>query len=325
MSRLTTLGWLMEIRSWRGQVGIRIRNLVRRSVPVVGRRFRHWLVRQIRMGLELLGIQLGRPIRDVWRAAGTTPAATPFITEAISTAQEAHAVVTVCAAEMDPVLMPVTGLRMETLERAAKLATAPTARPFEGNTKAARGYAAPRGQSGVRSGAFSGYSHGGQARTYPHEAAPVWARRMPGGISRRWWRFARQRWWWSWWWRAPVIEVLTTLLSLQSVNWRDQMPRIIQNFDKPYCATLLRHAALAVLVTGCFLTPSLAQQLGQKTFSSPEDASSALVAATQSNDEKAMLEISAPMESKSYRLATTPRTPKAAQTSWRSMAKCTAW
>ncbi len=41
-----------------------------------------------------------------------------------------------------------------------------TARPFEGNPKAARGYAAPRGQSGVRSGAFSGYGKGGQARSY---------------------------------------------------------------------------------------------------------------------------------------------------------------
>jgi hypothetical protein len=41
-----------------------------------------------------------------------------------------------------------------------------TARPFEGNRQAARGYAAPRGQSGVRSGAFSGYDHGGETRSY---------------------------------------------------------------------------------------------------------------------------------------------------------------
>ena len=41
-----------------------------------------------------------------------------------------------------------------------------TNRPFNGNTRAARGYAEPRGQSGVRSGAFSGYGHGGQARSY---------------------------------------------------------------------------------------------------------------------------------------------------------------
>jgi uncharacterized membrane protein YgcG len=41
-----------------------------------------------------------------------------------------------------------------------------TTRPFGGNTQAARGYAAPRGQSGVRSGTFSDYDHGGQVRSY---------------------------------------------------------------------------------------------------------------------------------------------------------------
>ena len=43
---------------------------------------------------------------------------------------------------------------------------APAARPFEGNNNAARGYAEPRGQSGVRSGAFSNYDHGGQERSF---------------------------------------------------------------------------------------------------------------------------------------------------------------
>jgi uncharacterized membrane protein YgcG len=41
-----------------------------------------------------------------------------------------------------------------------------TARPFDGNNNAARGYAEPRGQSGTRSGAFSGYDHGGETRSY---------------------------------------------------------------------------------------------------------------------------------------------------------------
>ena len=40
------------------------------------------------------------------------------------------------------------------------------ARPFNGSTRAARGYAEPRGQSGLRSGAFSGYGHGGEARSF---------------------------------------------------------------------------------------------------------------------------------------------------------------
>jgi hypothetical protein len=72
------------------------------------------------------------------------------------------------------------------------------------------------------------------------------------------------------------------------------MPRIKLTFDKLYCPTFPKLAALAILLTGCFLTSSLAQQPGRKTFSSPEDASSALVAATQSNDEKAMLDILGP-------------------------------
>jgi len=41
-----------------------------------------------------------------------------------------------------------------------------TARPFNGDPLAARGYADPHGQSGVRSGAFSGYDHGGQERSF---------------------------------------------------------------------------------------------------------------------------------------------------------------
>jgi hypothetical protein len=40
------------------------------------------------------------------------------------------------------------------------------ARPFGGDNRAARGYGEPRGQSGVRSGAFSGFDHGGQARGF---------------------------------------------------------------------------------------------------------------------------------------------------------------
>ena len=40
------------------------------------------------------------------------------------------------------------------------------ARPFNGDNRAARGFAEPRGQSGVRSGAFSGYGHGGEERGF---------------------------------------------------------------------------------------------------------------------------------------------------------------
>jgi uncharacterized membrane protein YgcG len=39
-------------------------------------------------------------------------------------------------------------------------------RPFDGSHQAARGYAQSRGDSGVRSNAFGGYDHGGQARSF---------------------------------------------------------------------------------------------------------------------------------------------------------------
>jgi hypothetical protein len=42
----------------------------------------------------------------------------------------------------------------------------PTARAFDGNRQAARGYAAPRGQSGTRTGAFSHIEKGGQTKSY---------------------------------------------------------------------------------------------------------------------------------------------------------------
>ena len=72
------------------------------------------------------------------------------------------------------------------------------------------------------------------------------------------------------------------------------MPPTKLNSKEFHCATFLKVAAVAVLFTGCLLTRSMAQQSGRKTFSSPEDASNALVTATQSNDEKAMLDILGP-------------------------------
>ncbi len=72
------------------------------------------------------------------------------------------------------------------------------------------------------------------------------------------------------------------------------MRRTKVNFDKFHGANLATLAAVAILLTACFPTHSMAQQTGQKTFSSPEDASSALVAAMQSNDEKVLLDILGP-------------------------------
>jgi len=61
-------------------------------------------------------------------------------------------------------------------------------------------------------------------------------------------------------------------------------------------ATLPKLAVVAMLLAVCFPTRSTAQQPGQKTFSSAEAASHALVTAAQSNDEKALLEILGPDE-----------------------------
>jgi hypothetical protein len=73
-----------------------------------------------------------------------------------------------------------------------------------------------------------------------------------------------------------------------------QMRRTKLNLNKFLWANLFNLAAVAIVLAGCFATRSLAQQQGQKTFSSPEDASKALVTAAQSNDEKALLDILGP-------------------------------
>src|SRR6201984_2004076 len=66
------------------------------------------------------------------------------------------------------------------------------------------------------------------------------------------------------------------------------------NFDKFDWTNLLEMAAVGVLLAGGFPVRSVGQQQGQKTFSSPEQRSNALVAAAQGNDKKAMLEILGP-------------------------------
>jgi hypothetical protein len=62
------------------------------------------------------------------------------------------------------------------------------------------------------------------------------------------------------------------------------------NVDKSHGVNLPALTAIAIFLTVCF-PAAIAQQPGQKTFSSAEDASHALVTAAQSNDEKAMLDI----------------------------------
>src|ERR1035438_6000790 len=72
------------------------------------------------------------------------------------------------------------------------------------------------------------------------------------------------------------------------------MQRTNLNFARFLWAHLPGLAAVVILLTGCFPTRCAAQQAGQKTFSSAEEASQALAAAAQNNDEKAMMEILGP-------------------------------
>jgi hypothetical protein len=69
------------------------------------------------------------------------------------------------------------------------------------------------------------------------------------------------------------------------------MLRTKLNLDQSHRANLFRLAAVAVLLTACLSSPSVAQQPGQKTFSSPEEATQALFTAVKSNEEKAILDI----------------------------------
>ena len=73
------------------------------------------------------------------------------------------------------------------------------------------------------------------------------------------------------------------------------MRRTKLNIDKScWRGNFLEFAALAILLTACLSGHSMAQPPGQKTFSSPEVASSALVAAMHGNDEKALLDVLGP-------------------------------
>ncbi|MGP8270259.1 MAG: DUF2950 domain-containing protein [Terracidiphilus sp.] len=72
------------------------------------------------------------------------------------------------------------------------------------------------------------------------------------------------------------------------------MRRMKLSFDLFRGANVSKLTTVAILLTVCFTARSMAQQQGQKTFASPEDASNALVTAAQNNDEKAMLDILGP-------------------------------
>jgi hypothetical protein len=75
---------------------------------------------------------------------------------------------------------------------------------------------------------------------------------------------------------------------------KSYMQRAKLKLKRSNWAGLSSLAAVAFLFAASFPVCSLAQQKGQKTFPSPEEASAALFAAVQGNDEKALLEIFGP-------------------------------
>jgi hypothetical protein len=69
----------------------------------------------------------------------------------------------------------------------------------------------------------------------------------------------------------------------------------VQLEEQKSCGNYLVKAIFTLLiVVGCFPEGSLAQERGQKTFSSPDAAATALVNAVRSGDEKAMLDVLGP-------------------------------
>src|ERR1700739_4072127 len=72
------------------------------------------------------------------------------------------------------------------------------------------------------------------------------------------------------------------------------MRRTKSKLQKLELAYLMKSATLATLLFACVSADSFAQQKGQKTFSSPEEARKAFILAVQNNDEKALLEILGP-------------------------------
>jgi len=72
------------------------------------------------------------------------------------------------------------------------------------------------------------------------------------------------------------------------------MRRVTLKVDNLGETNFAKWAAIAVLLAGSFPLLSMAQDRGEKTFSSAEEAANALVTAAQNNDEKALIEILGP-------------------------------
>ncbi len=181
MSQLTTLGWRMEIRLWRGLDGIRIPESGSAVRTCRGVAASESAGSEVMDGAGITGDSIGAADTRCTAAAGTTLGATRFITAAISTGQEAHAVVTVCGAEPARVLILGTGPLTETLQGAAVLSTVPAQRHGL-STETPRLHEATRhlaAKAAFAPARLADTTTADRPGATPRAAAPAWARLMP--------------------------------------------------------------------------------------------------------------------------------------------------
>ena len=154
-------------------------------------------------GAGAIGDAIGMAVMQLLAAAGITRGATRFITAAPFTEVEVSTAVGPCGAGLLTEVEVSTAVEARAAVVSARgplLSTATTGQPGDTLRPAA---------SGTRSGAFSGFSRGGQARSFSSRGKGQlrWRR-----ISRRRWISWRRRRTWRW---ASLIEVL--LCSERSV------------------------------------------------------------------------------------------------------------
>ena len=101
------------------------------------------------------------------------------------------------------------------------------------------------------------------------------------------------------------------------------LKRTVKDFPKRYCIGVPIFVVLALSLVP--FRVAIAQQPGQTTFSTPEEASHALFVAVQKDDKKALSGILGPDAKQLISLATTSRTSLTGRTLLRNIRKCIGW
>ena len=139
-------------------------HLVRRSLSLLRTRLRHRVVRRFRLGLGTLGLRLG-PSLPRFRSWPLLLAQHNLLQPQrfLPRRRSARRLQRAGRGEFRGGAEAGRGFQGG---RGVFNAPGAAARPFNGNAGAARGYTEPRGQSGMRSGAFNGIGRGGEARSF---------------------------------------------------------------------------------------------------------------------------------------------------------------